>query len=588
MKRNKLALLGLFCALSLTSFSLTSCDDNNNGITETNTTFEFTNPGNITIEGFIRENNTSKLIEDISTYSYKEGDVVFFRIIAAEGYLVNSVKFNGEFVRSDNGSYQVTFVSGTNSLVVDVIKIETDVNNFTFEYNEQTKEATLVSYNEVNVPTPLVVPDTITNNGTTYTVTGIGDSVFATSSITRISLGKSLRDISGETFYDAPSLRAFEIDSENPYFSVDDGILYNKDQTVLISVPCNYEGNNRVLNVKDSVIEIGDYAVARNRSLNTFNLGKNVKTIGSYAFWNLFSLHELILPQSLKTIGSYAFANCTDLRSIEFGSLLETIDEFAFSSCIQLLRITLPDSLKTLGEQAFSNCRCLIEVNFGENPKLETIGLGAFQVCSALQEFVCPSSLKRIEDAAFFQNTTITSIILNEGLEYIGAGAFEMCYVLEELTIPSTVSTLMNNPFSGAPLLNEDTLIISEDNPYFVNDNGVIYSKDGTHLYSVLYGTELDNSELHINEGCEVIEDYACYLNANIRYVYLPSTIKEIKIAFPNFTEYMYLIMYYNGTMEQFRNLTISRDMAAGTSLSGEGVICNDGTIPWEEIVNIE
>ena len=164
MKRNKLALLGLFCALSLTSFSLTSCDDNNNGITETNTTFEFTNPGNITIEGFIRENNTSKLIEDISTYSYKEGDVVFFRIIAAEGYLVNSVKFNGEFVRSDNGSYQVTFVSGTNSLVVDVIKIETDVNNFTFEYNEQTKEATLVSYNEVNVPTPLVVPDTITNN----------------------------------------------------------------------------------------------------------------------------------------------------------------------------------------------------------------------------------------------------------------------------------------------------------------------------------------------------------------------------------------------------------------------------------------
>ena len=68
----------------------------------------------------------------------------------------------------------------------------------------------------------------------------------------------------------------------------------------------------------------------------------------------------------------------------------------------------------------------------------------------------------------------------------------------------------------------------------------------------------------------------------------MPSTIKEIKVAFPNFTEYMYLIMHYNGTMEQFRNLTISRDMAAGTSLSGEGVICNDGTIPWEEIVNIE
>lgn len=587
MKKKNYLVLSLIGAIGFGSIYLSSCNENQNQVV-TNATLTYSAPNNATVSAYKRVDGVSTKV-DLESDSFNAGDVIYLSVNPSDGYQVNTVKFNGSLVRGENDIYTLTFVEGTNTLEIEVKFIETDIDDFSFEFNDETKEAVITSYSlNGNYPNPLVIPDVVTNNNNEeYKVTGINVGVFSSSGVEAIELGVNIKDVSGITFYDAPNLTTLSVNENNLNFSSENGILYNKDKTVLISVPSQYALNpngSSDFTINDSVTSIGEYAFAKNRSLKTFNLGNKITSIGDYAFYNIFNLKSITIPDSCLIIHDYAFSNCTYLSKLNLGKGVKEIGPYAFQSCPELLYLDIPDSLEVIDEAAFTSNRKLLRIRFGENPSLKEIGVMAFSICDALKEFIAPSSLRIIKEGAFNACSQMTKLELNEGLESILDYAFERCYRLPSLVIPSSVTTIRGNPFSGCELLTATTLTF-EEGSNFVNDNGAIYTNDYKTLLALVYRAPLTDGVYEIKDGCEVIDDYAFYLNISCNKVIIPTSVKTIKKAFQNLLSGAFSIEY-KGLMSEFLTIDIDNACLVNTTLAGEGVVCLDGTLPYDDFID--
>jgi|GEM_PF-2501887 len=138
------------------------------------------------------------------------------------------------------------------------------------------------------------------------TVTEIGESAFDSCiSLTSVSISADLTVIGEDAFGRCNSLSGINVDIANPNYSSLDGVLFNKDKTILIQYPC-------------------------------------AKTGTSYS-----------VPESVVVIGYRAFAHCDNLESVEIPEGVTTIETYAFSICERLANINIPDSVSVIGEKAF-------------------------------------------------------------------------------------------------------------------------------------------------------------------------------------------------------------------------------------------
>lgn len=108
-----------------------------------------------------------------------------------------------------------------------------------------------------------------------------------------------------------------------------------------------------------SVTTIGNSAFERCSALTSVEM-PSVTTIGSYAFYECSSLTSISMP-SVTTIGGYAFYYCNALTSVSMPSAT-TIDYGAFYYCSALTSIDIPASVTTIGKYAFSGCSSLTSV----------------------------------------------------------------------------------------------------------------------------------------------------------------------------------------------------------------------------------
>ncbi|MBR1475793.1 MAG: SUMF1/EgtB/PvdO family nonheme iron enzyme [Muribaculaceae bacterium] len=91
--------------------------------------------------------------------------------------------------------------------------------------------------------------------------------------------------------------------------------------------------------IPNTVTRISDDAFLKCQNLKTVTFGDNVESIGSSAFYQCSSLESIELPIKLTKIEGNTFWGCSSLKSVTIGKNIESIGVNAFYSCHNLLDI---------------------------------------------------------------------------------------------------------------------------------------------------------------------------------------------------------------------------------------------------------
>ena len=252
-------------------------------------------------------------------------------------------------------------------------------------------------------------------------------------------LGKSVETIGENVFLNSDSLTSITVDEENPYFMVDDGVLYSKDKRELLYCPKNFSG---IYRVAEEVKRIGKSAFRNCNQLTEIVLPEGLEVIGDTAFYGCTQLKQISLPKSVSQIGAYAYKGCPLQGTLDLMNIKD-IGEGAFEGCTGLTSVVLPENLLRIEASLFQGCTGLTVVNI---PQCVTaIGTSAFASCSRLQSVAIPDEVERIEDYAFKGCSNMKHLAIGNSVKKIGVEAFGECRRLKSLSIPASVDSILSS-----------------------------------------------------------------------------------------------------------------------------------------------
>lgn len=238
----------------------------------------------------------------------------------------------------------------------------------------------------------IVVPNKFEYNGTTYSVTAIGNSAFAGSKLmTTLQLPSSVVKFGSGTFTLCNALSHITIEAGNPQFFSQDGIMYQYTPFELFFAPRAISGD---ITLPDRLTQIPSGTFQRNANISTVTIPTSVTTIKDAAFDLCSNLTEIFFTNNtsnLQAIERNAFSGCTSLTMIDLSvTQTETIGVNAFAGCTELTYLLQSDKLKTIDMRAFENCALLgIELP----ATLQLIDQYAFRGCKNLATVVNNSAL---------------------------------------------------------------------------------------------------------------------------------------------------------------------------------------------------
>lgn len=297
-------------------------------------------------------------------------------------------------------------------------------------------------------------------------------------SLKNITIPKNVTTIGKGAFEYCDSLRNIIVDSENKAYASVDGVLFNKEKTLLIKYPRGREISYYV--IPDSVTGIDNSAFKSCRSLITVEVPDGLTTVGDFAFEYCYQLTYITLPDKLTQIGKYAFEYCTNLKSIEIPNSVISIGYCAFDCCEILESINVdssnknyssvdgvllnkdktelikfptgkksakyvvPTTVKNIKSLAFSYC---VNMKGIELSRVESIDNNAFHGCEEITQITIPNSLKTIGEQAFEHCVKLNKITLGKGVKTIGDYAFINCKEVKSITIPKNVTAIGDKAF---------------------------------------------------------------------------------------------------------------------------------------------
>lgn len=258
-------------------------------------------------------------------YKAKKMSTINFKHLLASLVAMVSVIANAQITLTPNGDVQYNKIS-----------YYLDAKNKTATVTYAVKE---LDYNHYFYMSDITIPSTITVQGTTYRVTGIGENAFyKCESINNISIPESVTSIDKYAFYYCTSLRSIALPSRLTF--------------------------------------IGDRAFRDCHLLSSLSIPEGVTSIGNGAFYECESLPSIVVPESVTSMGNFAFAYCTKLSSITIPEGITNIGDGMFSNCTSLSSFIIPQSVTGIGAQAFSGCSSLASITI---PGVQAIGKEAFK-----------------------------------------------------------------------------------------------------------------------------------------------------------------------------------------------------------------
>ncbi len=414
--------------------------------------------------------------------------------------------------------------------------------------------------------TYFMIPSSITYQGTTYSVTSIGDSAFLgcstltsitipnsvtnigewafgyCSGLTSIIIPNSLTSIGKDAFRSCSSLVSIVVENGNPVYD-----SRNNCNAIIETATNSLIAGCSSTIIPNSVTGIGESAFFGCSNLTTITIPNSVTSLGDGPFSGCINLTSIIvengnpifdsrnncnaiietasntlitgcaatvIPNSVTHIGDWAFGGQKDLTSITISDSIISIGEGAFYGCSGLTSVTIGNSVTSIGEGAFYGCSGLTSVTIGNS--VTNIGDYAFNRCTNLSSVTIPNSVTSLGIYSFCYSTNLTYITIPNSVTSIGEGAFLGCSGLTSVTIGNSVTNIGKGAFHSCSSLTSVTI------PNSVTNIGEGAFEDCTGLTSVTIPNSVTN-----------IGDYLFYGCSNLTSVNIPNSVTAIgKAAF--------------------------------------------------------
>lgn len=138
-------------------------------------------------------------------------------------------------------------------------------------------------------------------------------------------------------------LSSYTVHSGNPVFSSQDGVLFNKDASRLVSYPANKADSSYT--PPPTVRVIGEAAFESQQHLQSLVLNEGLTAVEWYAFWDGKVLTSVVLPSSVLQVDEGAFMDCPLLSHVTvLASAVPIAGGYLFSGTDSSLSIRVPAS----------------------------------------------------------------------------------------------------------------------------------------------------------------------------------------------------------------------------------------------------
>ena len=340
-------------------------------------------------------------------------------------------------------------------------------------------------------------------------VTTIGDYAFAwCNELTSVTIPASTVEMGIRPFSGCSKLTEINVVSSNEHYASVDGVLFNKEETLLIEYPAGKPQSD--YSIPNTVTSVGWRAFESSDNLKTITIPRSVKSFDNDAFFGCDNLETVTVLSVIPPLTNYGlfesdvyttatlyvpdsavnayksaaewenFVNivgieCNDTVIIDglryvinhvtgtakvVCSLKNSLSNYEGRIDINIKAfVEVPAyganlyTVVAIDDEAFNNCWGLKTVTLPST--IESIGKLAFGYCTSLRKVEIPDYVTVIDNEAFTGCSALASVQIGKSVETIGDYAFFGCTGLASLHVPESVKTIGENAFMGIHWINE-------------------------------------------------------------------------------------------------------------------------------------
>lgn len=238
------------------------------------------------------------------------------------------------------------------------------------------------------------------------------------------------------------SLKEIQVSRKNAHFLSEEGVLFNKDMTIMIRYPAK---------------KTGPYVIP-----------SSVTRVGYESFESCIHLTDITIPNTVTIIEGNAFGGCIGLTTVHIPASVNSSVGGSFQNCDNLTTFTVdPDNY------SFYAIDGVVFQRYFWNPAGYWSGDGSTLVCyppgRELSTYTVPDGVKCLDRSAFSGSKYLEKVVISKNVEVVW-GPFHGCVNLTDVIFQGDAPTFADNAFDTFNYESAVSVYYPQGNPTWTAD----------------------------------------------------------------------------------------------------------------------